>query len=96
MSLIKSEMTILNTSLIVLSLKYINIKYENISNISKWIFDKLVESQYKDFKLQMTLRRMNEVKEINFEIISLLIKFDHDKKVINEFLSILFVPFMCK
>lgn len=87
-------MTMVNTSLLVLSLKYINNKYEIISNISKWIYEELVKSQYDEFKLRSMLYKVHKLKEIDLEIIDLLIKFDHDRKVVNEFLSIYVKPYM--
>lgn len=69
---------ILNTSLIVLSLKYINVRYENISNVSKWIFDELIKTQYKDSKLSSALNRLD------LESIDLLIKLNRDKRVVND------------
>lgn len=90
-----------NTSLIVSPLKYINNNYENISNVSNWIFNELVKSQYKDFKLKKVLTRFNsrvkigskiESVKLYLEIINLLVKFDYNRTIVNEFLLVKIIP----
>lgn len=81
-------MTICNISLIVLSLKYINVKYENISNTSKWIYEELIRNQYKDSKLKRVLdNNINDLRKIDLEIIDSIVKFNQDENVIINFLS---------
>lgn len=72
---------VINISLIVLSLKYINDNYKNVSSVSKWMYEELVKSQYDDCKLVKSLNKLD------LESIDLLIKSSRDKRIINDLFS---------
>lgn len=68
----------INTSIICLSLTYLNNNYLCVSKVSKWIFDKLEETQYKDDKLLQALNNEN------------IIQFVKDKNIVEKEHHIIF------
>lgn len=77
-------MTILNVFLICLSLKYLNNNYENISDVSKWIFNEMIKVQYNDSKLFKSLNKLD------FETSKILLKFVKNIQIIDDYLLEIF------
>lgn len=76
----------MNVSIICLSLNYakkspMKTFYETISKLCKWMFNILIDANYKDYKLRTALEKKDT------EIIRLLIKYVVDKKIIYDQLA---------
>lgn len=67
----------MNSSLITLSFQYLDNNYKTISNISTWIFNILVMSQYEDRKIIRSLFRAD------IDIANLIINLIYNKEIIK-------------
>lgn len=74
-------MTLINISLICLTLKYISKNYKFICNVSKWIYFELAKLNYTKSKF------VKSMKKEDFEVIKILINFNEDIDIINNYLN---------